>query len=199
MSPFAALPPARQRSIHRLWRRGKGIYPLPPLPPPTPPQCADSLLQVDWPTLIINFLVSVYFSTLELIIMNQGHSFPPPSQMRNGGSPSAHLPPPLRIPTDPSGWLQHKWSHTPPRAPDCLFSSYQAYNPPANACNEDWFDRAYPKDHQAAGLLPQEAPIVREACGISKHADQVWKGAIDQLWEALYHHQQDLDKSTTDE
>jgi hypothetical protein len=53
---------------------------------------ADPLLRVDQPTLIICFLVLTYLPTLELLIMNRGHSIPPPPQMRNGGSPPAHLP-----------------------------------------------------------------------------------------------------------
>jgi hypothetical protein len=62
-------------------------------------------LWVDRPTLIIYFFVLTYFPMLELTKMNQGHSLPPPPQMRNGGSLPAYLPLPLRIPTNPSGWL----------------------------------------------------------------------------------------------
>ena len=55
-----------------------------------------------------------------------GHSpLPPPPQMRNGGSPLAHLP-------DPSWWLQFKWSQPPPRAPEWLFDYYERYNPLTN-------------------------------------------------------------------
>ncbi len=49
------------------------------------------------------------------------------------------------------------------------------------------------------GLLPQEAPLVCEACGVSERAYQDWKGAIDQLWCATYRRQQHLDKSAADE
>ncbi len=90
-------------------------------------------------------------------------------------------------------------THTPPHAPDWLFSSYQAYNPLADARNKDWFDHAYREDHQAVGLQPSEAPIVREACGVSERAYQDWKGVIDQLWGAGYCCQQNLNKSATDE
>jgi hypothetical protein len=89
--------------------------------------------------------------------------------------------------------------HTPPRAPDWLFSSYQAYNPPANAPDEDWFNRAYCEYHQATGLLPPEAPIIREARGVLERAYQDWKRAIDQLWGTTYCCQQDLDESAADE
>ena len=60
-----------------------------------------------------------------------GHSpLPPPPQMRNGGSPPAHLS--SSYLSDPSWWLQFKWSQPPPRAPEWLFDYYERYNPPTN-------------------------------------------------------------------
>ena len=60
-----------------------------------------------------------------------GHPpLPPPPQMSNGGSPPAHLP--SFYFSDPSWWLQFKWSQPPPRAPEWLFTYYERYNPPAN-------------------------------------------------------------------
>jgi hypothetical protein len=46
--------------------------------------------------------------------------------MRNGGSPLAHLS--LSSLSDPSGWLQYKWSQLPPRAPDWVFDNFQKFN-----------------------------------------------------------------------
>jgi hypothetical protein len=83
--------------------------------------------------------------------------------MRNGGSPPTHLP--SSSPSDYDNWLQLKWSQPPPRAPNWLFASYQAYNPPPGVGFpgpwEDWHQRAFRKDQQAAGLLPPglNAPI----------------------------------------
>jgi hypothetical protein len=48
--------------------------------------------------------------------------------MRNGGSPPAHLS--LSSLSDPSWWLQFKWSQPPPRTPEWLFDYYERYNPP---------------------------------------------------------------------
>ncbi len=83
-----------------------------------------------------------------------GHSpLPPPPQMRKGGSPPAHF-------SDPSRWLQFKWSQPPLRAPEWLFDYYERYNPPANVGrplrDEEWHQRAIREDQQSAGLLPPE-------------------------------------------
>ncbi len=85
---------------------------------------------------------------------------PYPPQMRNGGLPPAHLP--SSSLSDPSAWLQYKWSQPPPRAPDWLFDDFQKFNPPAYAGrplrNVEWLQRALREDRQAAGLLPPESP-----------------------------------------
>ena len=116
-----------------------------------------------------------------------GHPpLPPPPQMRNGGSPQAHLP-------DPSWWLQFKWSQPPPRAPEWLFDYYERYNPPANVGrplrDEEWSQRAFREDQQAAGLLPPGTPggpILRGARARAERAYREWKAATDDLWEAEY-------------
>ena len=46
--------------------------------------------------------------------------------MGNGGTPPAHLS--LSYLSDPSWWLQFKWSQPPPRAPEWLFDTYNHYN-----------------------------------------------------------------------
>ena len=116
-----------------------------------------------------------------------GHSpLPPPPQMRNGGSPPAHLP-------DPSWWLQLKWSQPPPRAPEWLFDYYERYSPPANVGqplrDEEWFQRAFHEDQQADGLLPpgtSGGPILRGARARAERAYREWKAAIDDLWGDEY-------------
>jgi hypothetical protein len=58
------------------------------------------------------------------------------------------------------------------------------YNPPGDPNDEDWLERAYREDLQAAGLLTPDAtprlPLVwRAEC-----AYQDWKWTVDLLWEA---------------
>jgi len=110
--------------------------------------------------------------------------------MSNGGSLPAPLPPYL---SDPSWWLQFKWSQPPPRAPEWLFDYYERYNPPANAgrplCHEEWHQLAIHEDQQAAGLLPpgpRGGPILHGACACADRAYTVWKGAINVLFEDKY-------------
>jgi hypothetical protein len=43
--------------------------------------------------------------------------------MRNGGLPPAHLP--SSSLSDPSAWLQYKWSQPPPHAPSWVIADYQ--------------------------------------------------------------------------
>ncbi len=112
--------------------------------------------------------------------------------MSNGGSPPAPLPPSAGIPTDPPGWLRYKWSQPLPRAPNGVFRSYQVYNPPGDPHDEDWLERAYHEDLQAAGLLTPDAtprfPLVwRAEC-----AYQDWKWTVDLVWESLRYCQQQL-------
>ncbi len=76
--------------------------------------------------------------------MNQD-PLPYPPQMRNGGSPPAHLS--LSSLSNPSAWLQYKWSQPPPRAPDWV------RNAPDN-----WIGRALHEDQQATSMLPPKLP-----------------------------------------
>jgi hypothetical protein len=117
---------------------------------------------------------------------------PYPPQMRNGGSLLAHLS--LSFLSNPSGWLQYKWSQPPPRAPDWVFDDYQKFNPPADVgCpfhNKEWLQRALRKDQQAAGLLPPKlpgGPILLGACAHAERAYQDWKWTVDALWEVECH------------
>jgi hypothetical protein len=93
--------------------------------------------------------------------------------MRNGGSPPAHLS--SSSLSDPSAWLQYKWSQPPPCAPDW-----------ASDAPDDWIGRALRKDQQAAGLLPPKphgGPILHGACAFAEHAYQDWKWTVDALWK----------------
>ena len=115
---------------------------------------------------------------------------PYPPQMRNGGSPPAHLSSPYL--SNPSWWLQFKWSQSPPRAPEWLFDYYKSYNPPANVGqplpNDQWCQRAFCDDQQAAGLLPPEygGPILHGACARADRACRDWKAAVNDLWADEY-------------
>ena len=119
-----------------------------------------------------------------------GHP-PRPPQMCNGGSPPAHLS--SSYLSDPSWWLQFKWSQPPPRTPEWLFDCYERYYPPANVGrplrDEDWHQRAIREDQQAAGLLPPEplgGPIHLGARARAERAYREWKAAIDDLWGDEY-------------
>jgi len=112
--------------------------------------------------------------------------------MSNGGSrPPAPLSPYL---SDPSWWLQFKWSQPPPRAPQWLFDYYKRYNPPANIGRllrdeEFWHQRAIREDQQAAELLPPGTPGGPILHGARTHEDRAfmdWKAAIDDLWADEY-------------
>jgi hypothetical protein len=123
--------------------------------------------------------------------MNQ-NPLPYPPQMRNGGLPPAHLP--SSSLSDPSAWLQYKWSQPSPRAPDWVFNDYQKFNPPANVgCplrDKEWHQRAFCKDTQAAGILPPDppgGPILHRACARTEHAYRDWKWTVNDLWEDERH------------
>ncbi len=117
---------------------------------------------------------------------------PYPPQMRNGGLPSAHLP--SSSLSDPSAWLQYKWSQPPPRAPDWVFNDFQKFNPPADVgrpfCNEEWLQGALREDQQATGLLPPKLPGGPILLGARAHAErayQDWKWVVDEPWEHERH------------
>jgi hypothetical protein len=123
--------------------------------------------------------------------MNQD-PLPYPPQMRNGGSPPAHLS--SSSLSDPSRWLQYKWLQPPPRAPDWVFDDFQKVNPPAYVgCplrDEEWLQRALCEDQQAAGLLPQKfpgGPILLGAHARLERTYQDWKWGVDKLWEHEHH------------
>jgi hypothetical protein len=127
--------------------------------------------------------------------MSQDSSPHPPPQMRNGGPPRAHLS--TSSLSDPSGWLQYKWSQPPPHAPDWVFNDYQKINPPADVgcplCNKEWLQRALREDQQAASLLPPKLPGGPILLGARAHAEQTykdWKWAVNKLWEHECHHLQ---------
>ncbi len=112
--------------------------------------------------------------------------------MGHGESPPAHLP--SSYLSDPSWWLQFKWSQPPPRSPEWLFKYHDHYNPPANVgrhlCDERWLQRAIREDQQAAGLLPPVqpgGPIHLGARARAERAYRDWKAAINDLWEDEHH------------
>jgi hypothetical protein len=132
---------------------------------------------------------------------------PYPPQMRNGGLPPAHLP--SSSLSNPSAWLQYKWSQPPPRAPDSVFEDYQKFNSPANVgcplCDKEWHQRAFREDKQAAGILPPDpsgGAIILGACAFAEDVYRAWKWRVDNLWEDERHclqtaaRQRHLDKET---
>ena len=77
-----------------------------------------------------------------------------------------------------------------PRAPSWLFAHYQAYNLPPNVGPplpwEEWHQRAFCEDQQAAGLLPLAplgGPILHGACARAERAYLDWRWTVDALWE----------------
>jgi hypothetical protein len=102
---------------------------------PTPSLCTDHLHRV------VRSSHLFIGSTSELVIM--GHPpLPPPPQMSNGGSPPAHLP--SSYLSDPSWWLQFKWSQPPSRAPEWLITYYERYKPPPSCKRRSTVDRRLP-------------------------------------------------------
>jgi hypothetical protein len=82
-----------------------------------------------------------------------------------------------------------------------LFAHYQAYNPPPNVGPplpwEEWHQRAFCKDQQAAGLLPPAplgGPILHGARARAEHTYNNWKRAINNLWADKRHRLFLLDK-----
>ena len=119
-------------------------------------------------------------------------ALPPPSQMGNGGPPPAHLS--LSSLSDPSWWLQFKWSQPPPRAPEWLFDTYNHYNPLTLPHEQwilpykEWIPRAIREDKQSAGLLPPKGggPL-HKACARADRAYRDWKMAVNKLWADEHH------------
>ncbi len=108
--------------------------------------------------------------------------------MGNGGSPLAHLP--SSSLSDPEVWLQIMWSQPPLQAPNWLFAHYQAYNLPPDIGPplpwEEWHQRAFREDQQAAGLLPPAplgGPILHGACARAERAYLDWRWTVNALWE----------------
>jgi hypothetical protein len=100
--------------------------------------------------------------------------------MRNGALLPAHLP--SSSLSDPTAWLQYKWSQPPPCAPDWVFDVYQKFNPPADVgrplCDEEWLQQALCEDKQAAGILPPDlpgGPILLGARAFAEDAYRAWK------------------------
>jgi hypothetical protein len=90
-----------------------------------------------------------------------------------------------------------------------MFDDYQKFNPPANVGrprrDEEWLQRAFREDAQAAGILPPDppgGPILHGARARVEHAYRDWKWAVDDLWDNEHHHlqtaarQRHLDKET---
>jgi hypothetical protein len=120
---------------------------------------------------------------------------PYPPQMRNGGSPPAHLS--SSSLSDPSGWLQYKWLKPLPRAPKWVIDNYLKFNPTADVghplCDEEWLQRALCEDQQATGLLPPKSPggaILLGACACVERAYQDLKWTVNTLWEDERQHLQ---------
>jgi hypothetical protein len=112
--------------------------------------------------------------------------------MRNGGLPPFHLT--SSSLSNPSAWLQYKWSQPFPRTPDWVCDA-----------KDDWIGRALRKDQQAAGLLPPKSPggpILHGARTRAEHAYRDWKWVVNKLWEDERHclqmaaHQCHLNKET---
>jgi hypothetical protein len=88
-----------------------------------------------------------------------------------------------------------------PTHPDWVFDYYEHYNSPAGVgrplCNEEWHQRAFREDQQAAGLLPPApwgGPILHGARARAECAYKDWKWAINDLWADEHHHQQLLEE-----
>jgi hypothetical protein len=163
-SPFVALPSAWQRSIHRLWwgRDGNYFHPSSAL---HPCKCTDPLHWVDRTSLGIYFLVPPYLPMLEIIQMSQD-PFPYPLQMRNGGSPLAHLSSSLDTTLDTSYWLRCNWLQPPPRAPEWWLDWA--------LCNDWLLVCAICKYQQAAGLLPPSPLGGRPPSESQNHAEAAY-------------------------
>jgi hypothetical protein len=116
------------------------------------------------------------------------NTLPYPPQMRNSGSLPAHLS--SSSLSNPSWWLQFKWSQPPPRAPEWLFNYYSRANVGQPPPYEEWLQRAIRQDQEAAGLLPPEqpywGPLLHEARARTDCAYRDWKAAIDDLWADKY-------------
>jgi hypothetical protein len=120
--------------------------------------------------------------------MSQGPFLYPP-QIRNRGSPPAHLSSSTDAPIDPSSWLKIKWCQLPLHAPDWVIDKWYA----CAHRNDDWLNRAWREDTQDVGLLPPlplVGPILTGGCALAEQAYQHWKRAVGELWEDERHHLQ---------
>ncbi len=191
MSPFTALPLAWQQSIKRHWQgREREFISIPPLPSISKNSLIPSIGLIGTPSsFIFSSAVPLYIGTG----LNESRLLPSSSStMRNGGPLPAHLL--TSSLSDPSGWLQYKWSQPPPCAPHWVFCNYQKFNPPANVGrplrNKEWLQQALCKDQQAAGLLPPKlpgGPILLGARARAERAYKDWKWAVNELWEHKHH------------
>jgi hypothetical protein len=75
-----------------------------------------------------------------------------------------------------------------------VFDDYQKFNPPANVGrplhDEEWHQRAFRKDKQAAGILPPDppgGPILLGVRAFAADAFRAWKSRVDDLWEDKRH------------
>jgi hypothetical protein len=102
---------------------------------------------------------------------------PYPPQMRNGGSPLAHLFLSLDTPRDASYWLQCNWLQPPLHAPEWVIDW---------ASCKDWpIERATCNYKQAAGMrppLPLGGVILTGGHACQEANYQYWKKAVDYLW-----------------
>jgi hypothetical protein len=93
--------------------------------------------------------------------------------------------------SDPSAWLQYKWSQPPPHAPDWVRDT-----------PDNWIGHALREDQKAAGLLPPKLPGGPILHGSSARYYRDWKWAVNDLWENKRHclqtaaHQRHLNEET---
>jgi hypothetical protein len=109
MSPFAALPLARQRSSTCYPQQSVGgevvIVPF-----------ARLKSDQNRHACVVDGFGVLFFSMSELVQMNQ-NPLPYPLQMRNGGLPPAYLPSSAATPLDPLRWLAPPQRATEPQPP----------------------------------------------------------------------------------
>jgi hypothetical protein len=209
MSPFAASPLARQRSInHHRQGREREFFPIPPLPSISKNSLIPSVRLIGTPSsFIFSSTVPSYIGTGT----NESRLLPSSSSTNEEWWTTAGSLSTFSY-SDPSGWLQYKWSQPTPRAPDWVFDNYKKINPLADVgcpfCNKEWLQQALCEDQQAASLLPLKlpgGPILLGARARTERAYKDWRWAVDELWEHKRHRLQTaarqclLDKRATQE